>query len=194
MRENSTTVKDRNYFYWLCSLIENDNFDIEPWMNVLKALYEKPFIYIHPKDVNRMEDGRDLFIKYCEISSNLHSDLYFNHKFVSILEMMIALAIRCENEIMSCIDETNHTSVWFFDMLESLGLIKFLNTNFDENEFNYIIEKFLNRDYEPDGKGGLFYIPGIQIDLRKIEIWYQMNWYLDKKYGIEKGIYEKRIK
>ncbi len=182
MIKNLIISKNDNYFKWLCTLIESETYDINMWMNVLEALYSKPFYYVHPKDVNRIEDGSELWTRYCEII-NLSKNDNQNHNFVSILEVMIALAIRCENEIMSCIDGSNHTSIWFFDMLDSLGLVELFNENFDINEFEYITDRFLNRNYDPDGKGGLFYIPGINTDLREIEIWYQMNWYLNKKYG-----------
>ena len=42
-----------------------------------------------------------------------------------------------------------------------------------------VIRRFLNRDYERDGKGGLFTIEHCRYDMRDIEIWYQANWYLD---------------
>ena len=38
----------------------------------------------------------------------------------------------------------------------------------------------LNREYEPDGKGGLFTIKDCDRDLRTVEIWYQLCWYLDE--------------
>ena len=35
------------------------------------------------------------------------------------------------------------------------------------------------REYAPDGRGGLFTIRNCEEDLRKVEIWYQLCWYLD---------------
>ena len=37
----------------------------------------------------------------------------------------------------------------------------------------------MNREYEPNGKGGLFTIRGCEEDLTEVEIWYQLNWYLN---------------
>ncbi len=182
MIENSRVSNNNDYFEWLCTLINSEKYDINRWMNVLEALFSKPFYNVHPKDVNRMEDGYELWLKYCELA-NIFTINEHDRNSVSILEVMIALAMRCENEIMSCIDGSNHTSIWFFDMLENLGLIDLSDNNFDYIKFEYITNRFLNRNYDPDGKGGLFYIPGINIDLRDVEIWYQMNWYLNRKYG-----------
>ena len=45
------------------------------------------------------------------------------------------------------------------------------------------IRRFLHRHYSADGHGGLFWIPGCPLDLRKIEIWYQLCHYLSGRYG-----------
>ena len=53
--------------------------------------------------------------------------------------------------------------------------IKFAN----EKEVYDIIDRFLDREFDPDGKGSLFWIPNCRFDLRDTEIWIQMLWYLD---------------
>ena len=42
-----------------------------------------------------------------------------------------------------------------------------------------VVNRFLNREYEPNGKGGLFKVRNCDYDLRDIEIWIQLLWYLD---------------
>ena len=49
---------------------------------------------------------------------------------------------------------------------------------YDEYYVNQVIDKFLNRTYEPDGKGGPFYIPYSVKDLREVELWYQAMWFI----------------
>ena len=41
------------------------------------------------------------------------------------------------------------------------------------------VRRFMDGKYKPNGKGGLFTIPSCERDLRTVEIWYQMNWYLN---------------
>ena len=53
------------------------------------------------------------------------------------------------------------------------------DTRFDRPYVNSVVKKFLKRDYEPNGQGGLFTIKKCRDDLRDVEIWYQMCWYLD---------------
>ena len=50
---------------------------------------------------------------------------------------------------------------------------------FDKKYATYVINRFLNREYESNGKGGLFTINNCDEDLRNVEIWYQLCWYLD---------------
>ena len=50
---------------------------------------------------------------------------------------------------------------------------------FNRDYVNKVIYNFLERNYDPDGKGGLFYIRNVKADLRNIEIWTQLCWYLD---------------
>ena len=51
---------------------------------------------------------------------------------------------------------------------------------YDKQVANKIINRFLNRDYGKDGRGGLFTIEGAKRDLRYVEIWSQAMWYLDQ--------------
>ena len=37
----------------------------------------------------------------------------------------------------------------------------------------------INKKYDPDGEGNIIHIPGCKDDLRDVEIWCQMCWYLD---------------
>jgi hypothetical protein len=93
--------------------------------------------------------------------------------------MMVALAIRCEETIMDDTMLGDRTGQWFWGMIHNLGLSPMTESKFDEEYVNYVISRLLNREYEPDGKGGLFTVKHCCHDLRTIEIWGQLSWYLD---------------
>lgn len=76
-------------------------------------------------------------------------------------------------------DVGDRTGQWFWGMIKNLGLGSMTDARFDEEYVESVIERFLNREYEPDGRGGLFRIRNCTEDLRNVEIWYQMCWYLD---------------
>ena len=73
----------------------------------------------------------------------------------------------------------DRTQQWFWGMIRSLELNGMTDDNFDKDIAEDIIERFLDRRYKPDGRGGLFTIRNCRRDLRKIEIWIQLLWYLD---------------
>ena len=90
--------------------------------------------------------------------------------------MMVALCLRCEEQIMCNEEDGNRTGEWFNGMMNSLGLIEIVY----EKEAYDILSRFANHAYEPDGKGGLFTIKNCDKDMRTAEIWYQAMWYLDE--------------
>ena len=76
-------------------------------------------------------------------------------------------------------DIGNRTGQWFWDMIVSLGVGSMTDSRFNKDFVMERIQCFLNRDYQKDGSGGLFTIKRCRRNLRNVEIWYQMCWYLD---------------
>jgi hypothetical protein len=97
----------------------------------------------------------------------------------SVLEMMVAIAIYCEEHVMDDPDYGDRTGQWFWGMISNLGLGAMHDENFDRRDVENKITRFLDRQYDPDGKGGLFRIRNCEHDLRKVEIFYQLCWYLN---------------
>lgn len=162
------------YFEWLLELVDGENY-----RDLLIELLHTPFRYSIPNDKNREEDGVDLRYRFVmeENCSNLLSCL---DGPCSVLEMMVALSIRCEEDIMDDPDAENRTTKWFWGMIENLGLGDMTDAYFDGDYVHERVDIFLNRDYEPNGEGGLFTVRTSPYDLRTVEIWYQMCWYLDE--------------
>ena len=51
--------------------------------------------------------------------------------------------------------------------------------NYDQHAVDQAIANFLNRNYSRDGDGGLFRVRNCPRDMRTLDIWYQMCWYLN---------------
>lgn len=173
----------REYFDWLYSIIADKRVRFR---ELCRALHDREFVYTIPMDANRYEDGidlryhfgRDKHIPDATISAVL------DVAPCSVFEMMVALAYRCEDNIMYSFDEGGRTSEWFQVMLKSLGLYSMNDdVGVDERYFNMAIDRFLNREYQPNGKGGLFLLKNCIHDLRDVEIWYQAMWYLTETEG-----------
>ena len=73
----------------------------------------------------------------------------------------------------------DRTSQWFWGMVTNMGLGYMSDNRFDEHVAKEIIDRFLNRDYSQNGRGGLFTVRNCEYDLTNIEIWTQMLWFLD---------------
>lgn len=167
------------YFEWLLHLVCGERFSKSiSYRKLLTHLHRIEFTYSIPNDVNRAEDGVDLRYRYA-LSQDDMDVLRYLEGPCSIFEMIAALSIRCEETIMDNPNIGDRTGQWFWSMITNLGLGSMNDDCFDEAEVNEIIGRFLDREYEPDGRGGLFTIKHCKRDLRDVEIWYQLCWYLD---------------
>lgn len=147
-------------------------------------LHSVEFTYIIPRDSNRADDGINMRYRFVISHGYEYEDIYEDIMDAldgpcSVLEMIIALAIRCEETIMDDPNVGDRTGQWFWGMITNLGLGSMTDERFDRDYVERVIDIFLNREYEPDGKGGLFTIRHFDQDLRDAEIWHQLCWYLD---------------
>ena len=76
-------------------------------------------------------------------------------------------------------DTGNRMGQWFWDMIENLGLESMDNSQFNAAYTDDVIFRFMERKYKRNGEGGLFTINHCKYDMRNVEIWYQLNWYLN---------------
>lgn len=167
-----------DYFEWLCRLINLDRFSKEiTYRKLLTHLHMIEFTWFIPHDDNRADDGIQLRRRYALTRDDVSLSNYI-HGPCSILEMMVALAIRCEENIMDDALMGNRTGQWFWGMIHSLGLSAMNDVRFNRVYVEDVIARFLNREYKPNGEGGLFTIKHCRDDMRTVEIWCQLSWYL----------------
>ena len=170
------------YFDWLYNIVCGHRYDDGiSFRKLLRHMFETDFEIVIERDSNRAEDGRELRYRFADDLGyrRVPIELVNSDIYCSILEMMIALAIRCETTIMDDPRVGDRTGQWFWQMIVSLGLGGMTDDRYDKEYTNYVLERFNRREYEPNGKGGLFTIKRCNQDLRDVEIWYQMCWYLD---------------
>ena len=174
------TLRDyiqNEYFEWIYDLVGGDRQSAYmSYRKLLMYLHDVEFRYINPRDEARFYDGIDLRRNYAldtrrDISEHLDGPC-------TMLEMMVALAIRCE-DIMDNPNFGDRTGQWFWGMIINLGLGSMTDNRFRMDEAEQIVEKFMNRRYTRDGKGGLFTVRDTQDDFRKLEIAHQMYRYLN---------------
>ena len=172
---------EQEYFDWMFNIVCSGRYtDEHSFRKLLSYLYEIEFTYIIPRDADRAEDGVDLRYRFAYIN-NLDIDDVLNSIVgpCSIFEMILALAIRCEESIMDDPSVGDRTGQWFWKMITNLGLGGMTDQKFDKDYVDDVILTFLNREYKPNGDGGLFKIKNCEYDLRDVEIWTQMLYFLD---------------
>lgn len=173
------------YFEWMYRLVCSDKNARGPsYRKLLTHLHERDFVYTIPMDGNRAEDGTDLRYRFGYEHSYKGPVIasFLDDRPCSVLEMMIALAVRCEENIMDDPDIGDRTGQWFWNMIVNLGLGHMTDRYFDQVLVDNILDRFMERRHGPHGEGGLFTVRNPRRDLRFVEIWYQMNWYLSENY------------
>lgn len=171
-------VKNK-YFEWLYNYVCKGRVNNSiSYKKLFTLLHDIEFTFYVRNDVNRARDGVDLRYRFAIIMDDERVMDILDGP-CSVLEMIVALAIRCEETIMDDTRYGDRTSQWFWNMLSNLGISYMTDDKFDKKVVIEKVYDFLERRYGPDGKGGLFYIKGCTDDLRDVEIWTQLCWYLD---------------
>ena len=166
------------YYEWLCTMVNpKEHYALLSYLHNREFLWDPQTM---PMDENRAEDGRGLRGIFTNIAG-YHQ--YENHMTdaCSVFEMLIGVARRMDY-IMLEIGQEEQTDKWFWVLLENLGLDTYTDKDFYAGEVHDILMKFMQRDIDFNGNGGLF--PMIHADENQadVEIWYQMSAYLDEVY------------
>lgn len=176
-------ISVHDYFEWLCSCVCNGRQRIE-YNKMLNNLFETQFTYIIEMDANRASDGIDLRYQFGRDRNEKDSiiaaklDIYP----CNVLEVLVALSFRIEN-VMENPETGNRVGFWFWMMIKNLSLDKMTDDLYDEARVNTALYIFMNRLYERNGSGGgLVVLEHPRLDMRFVEIWDQINWYLSENY------------
>lgn len=175
--DSKLPVEVNRYFLWLVRRVKVDirsNPDTS-YLLLMRTLFEKEFYWTLPFDEHRAMDGIELREQFFKDKTELGP--------CSVLEMLVALALRCDRDLLG--DGSDRSYVWFWDMIENLGLEIFVDTKFDPFEVDIIIDRWLDRDYESNGCGGLFHTSDPTQDMRNLEIWWQLQLYVIEKVDYE---------
>lgn len=168
-----------DYFYWLTGLLDDDDI-LGNYQKLLWQLLETEFTWTVEYDGNRAADGlylRKLYLRETGMCVELDWGC-------TVLEMLIALCRRCEDELMYDPDLGDRTSYWFMIILKNLGLNIYDDYNYDCDSVATILERFLDRDYEKNGCGGAFYVRNSVCDFRDKDLWWQLNAYLEENFPL----------
>lgn len=172
----------KTYFEWIYSMTFGTR-KRPSYRKLLTFLDSVEFDYILPMDGNRADDGVNLRYRfgYERCIPDYEIAKHLDIRPCSVLEMMAALALRCEETVVYDPDFGNHIGIIFSNMLKSLGLSSMSDSHFSRKKAEEAVRILLLREYDKNGQGGLFTISDPTKDMRRAEIWYQMMWYLDEE-------------
>ena len=128
-----------DYIHWVMSdKLGLNNKECKAYLGLCMDLANIEFIWRHPMDENRAEDGFELRTDFeYETGEYLDKTSGLMPK-CTVFEMLAALAIRCENQLMYSPSLGNRTSKWFFEFLDNLSLDQ--NSRVDESIAEDILE------------------------------------------------------
>lgn len=177
------------YFQWILEFIYDTNYTKVSYLKLLRHLFNKEFTYIFEMDGNRADDGIELRYRFGSEKGYDQREIatLLDQEPCSILEMMAALSIRCETHLMADSDYGDRTGQWFWNMINNLGLGHMTDNNFDPVFVNDILDRFLTRRFSKNGAGSLFKTSDENVDMRDLEIWYQMQEYMNDIFYEERG-------
>ena len=176
-----------DYFDWLCDKVRDSSCD-KSYLMLLKDLHNIPFMAVLELDNNRAEDGKYLREEYAMYEAHSINALRaIESADCSVLEVLISIAERIRFELTSTdTKEDDNISKYFWTMIHNLGLDIFVDENYTDNGSSAaifeIVASWLDRTYSYDGEGGLFPLRNPDYDQRDVEIWYQMQAYLEENY------------
>lgn len=205
MKDTKTEMQER-YFKYMMGIVGIKDGMIKDrcysmLFHHLHRIIFTPFVGL---DINRAHDGKGLrydFIYYSnqkivefngkEISrrekwSYSEEDMVNIEGPCSILEMIIAL---CNRRWDYRQDAYSAPYDMFVDILHNLKLTRYDDGHYNHDRVAFIIDRVNQREFDEDGKGGMFPIPDFVMDgvwfkdQREIDIWFQVDKYLAEKFG-----------
>lgn len=155
------------YFEWLINRV---GFSRRGYDQLLYFLYTVPFRYVLDRDRYRADDA-----------FSLADEFGIDRGYVSVLEVLIALAIRIDDELIGDPSDPKPNKI-FWEMCCNLHLDEYNNKKFNVQKVQNILLKWMERDFNSDGYGSIFPLDDPRQDQRKLEIWSQLQEYLSENY------------
>jgi hypothetical protein len=159
---------EQQYFEWLISQINVQG--TRTFYDLFEVLFTIEFDWTVPHDKNRTQDGLDLRTEF------FNGQKIRLNKRATVLEVIIALSRRL------AFIAGGRAEDWAWQLLTNLRLNK-MTDPFTENKarkVNNILETLIWRQYREDGSGGFFPLNWPDQDQTQVEIWYQMQKYVNE--------------
>lgn len=156
------------YFLWLIDRVRIPEVDADVYCCLLEYLFDRDYTWCLELDSNMASHGLNLRYEF-------DPSMDLGIKNCSVLEMMIGLSWSWEHEITYDYFIGDRTGLWFWTMIDNLGLSEYDDGRFDVDCVGSIIDVWLERSFDYDGKGSPFPLKNATRDQRTLITWLQVN-------------------
>lgn len=173
------------YFQWILDVIKGNYYE-----KLLECLFSVKF---NPDpeslDNNRAMDGLRLRERFFEENKG---KIPMKKGPCTFLEMLVALSIRLDNDILYESRFGDRHLDWFWMFIDNMELTDATNEHWNPHWDRFVKQKcrkIKGKSYKSDGNGGMFVVKEHpEADLRDCDIWRQMIWWVDE--NIKRGVIE----
>ena len=169
------------YVDWIrYDILKNKIYDPYRYEKLIYTLLGIKFVPYDGMDKNRLFDSRYLRYRFARVRhlDDKIVDVSLSHFGESVLEVMVALALRIFDETTGGFPTPITPNEIFWQMIESMHLEDQTDPDFDEKKVIFTIERMMIRDFAKNGDGGLFRVSDDNPhDFRTVDIWYQAQWW-----------------
>jgi len=153
------------------------------YTSLLHHLHQREFEWMIANDDNRIQDGFDLRHEAFDEMHLFPSAPLSTLGPVSMLEVLVALGRKMAFQV------SGHPGSCTWRLINNMGLGKMSGIigPIRASRIEEACDRVIYRTYQSDGVGGLFPLEYPRQDQRKVELWYQMQYYVQ-----EVGIKQRR--
>jgi hypothetical protein len=176
-RKSDQELKE-NYLRWLEAQLKDEHGPEKSFWDLLNLMFEKPFGWLDhvPMDENRAVDGTDLRVDFAHSIGRRPETVKELFGPCTFVELIIGLSRR-----MAFVAGGSAPG-WAWQLLQNLEMHRLSDplTPSKARRADEIMDRVIQRTYRPDGTGGLFPLAWPEEDQRKVELWYQLNSFIEE--------------
>jgi hypothetical protein len=171
-----------DYLAWLHEeLTRESKYPDRTYLDLVTAMFDKEFPWdtrlpwCIPMDDNRLADGMELRAEFSVAYGIPRSDMLCLNP-CSFVEVLLGLSRR----LSFVAGGSAHR--WAWQLVENLELHRMWDrlSRSKMHRVGRILDTVIQRQYGPDGSGGFFPLAWAERDQREVELWYQLNAYVEE--------------
>jgi len=174
-RRNNLDLREE-YLHWLEPQLTDGN---RSYWGILNLMFDTPFFWDPdrsvPMDDNRLQDGLDLRVEFAR-EVHIRPKTMDSFGDCSFLEVLVGLSRRL------AFAAGGQAPGWAWLLFSNLDLHRLSDplTTPKQRKAEEIMRVAMERTYAPDGTGGFFPLAWPDEDQTKVELWYQMNAFIEE--------------